>query len=712
MWNLNASRQEIEELSSNKFLGRESIADNGDHMNKIDISFTNLCVVLQNGKKILNDITGKLEAGTMTAIMGPSGCGKSTTICALTNRIKNGGVVTGNILINGKKTHLMSIQHLVGFVPQDDIMHRDLTVRETLKFQARLKADPRFSGQERRAFVNEVLDILGLTHVQHTLIGDELVRGISGGQRKRVNIGCELMGSPLVLFLDEPTSGLDATTTMELIESLETLSALGLTIAMVIHQPRSEVLAKIDNLMLLQRGGWPVYLGPTAKAPGYFEYQLGLTCPPNTAVADFYLDVITANQTQTFAYGDLTECWNKYAAGMAQFSEFNKADLKKQNQLMNRPIPPPNRPGRIRQAYYFFKRSFRQVLNTKKKAMVDAVILIMAGALAGFVSSDPSIGNQMTVCINGIMSIMSALRVFGPEKSIFLREMHGGCSATSYMLGKSLAYLPTIFLNPIFFLASFYRLSMTSMRFEYMYMIILCVNFSATGIGYIVSLVTAPGSSQLAGVTLGLVGIMTSGLNPPLKELSGGVLGNVLVKMTYGSYGLGSLFLTSSFGMFSYTAGLGKQLDFMAKKGFLDERIDTYSDEDVDEAAVIVREKVVGNLKMMMLQYLVYSGLSWLVLFLQSKEEVGGLVNSFMFSPSVVRLRAGWDSLWNGPFSEKATLARMAMEKKLQLRRAKQKRAPNANANKEAMKDRSKEGLDKQVQKREASVVVTRTDMV
>lgn len=97
----------------------------------------------------------------------------------------------------------MTIQHLVGFVPQDDIMHRDLTVRETLRFQAKLKANPNLTKLQRRAFVNEVLDVLGLTHVQHTLIGDEFVRGISGGQRKRVNIGIELMSSPLVLFLDE-----------------------------------------------------------------------------------------------------------------------------------------------------------------------------------------------------------------------------------------------------------------------------------------------------------------------------------------------------------------------------------------------------------------------------------------------------------------------------------------------------------------------------
>ena len=149
---------------------------------------------------------------------------------ALTYRIREGGKVTGDIWINGTKRHLTSISHLVGFVPQEDTMHRDLTVRENLRFYTRLKGSPQMSRDDRRAFVNEVIDILGLKHVQYNLIGDELTRGISGGQRKRVNIAIELMGSPLVLFLDEPTSGLDSTTSQQLIDSLEKLAGLGLTI--------------------------------------------------------------------------------------------------------------------------------------------------------------------------------------------------------------------------------------------------------------------------------------------------------------------------------------------------------------------------------------------------------------------------------------------------------------------------------------------------
>jgi len=141
-----------------------SVAPNSNNL--IDIRFEKLNVVLRSGKKILNNLNGEFKSGTMTAIMGPSGCGKSTTMSALTNRIKDGGKVLGDIYINGEKKNVMTIQHICGFVPQDDIMHRDLTVRENLRYYAKLKGDPYMSSIQRRSFTNEVIDILGLAHVQ------------------------------------------------------------------------------------------------------------------------------------------------------------------------------------------------------------------------------------------------------------------------------------------------------------------------------------------------------------------------------------------------------------------------------------------------------------------------------------------------------------------------------------------------------------------
>ena len=393
---------------------------------KIDIEFKNLSVLLANKQCILNDVSGVLESGTMTAIMGPSGCGKSTFISALTNRIKDGGKVLGEIFINGEKKPLISIQHLVGFVPQDDIMHRDLTVRENLRFYAKLKGDPSLTKTQRRYFVNEVVDILGLKHVQHSLIGDELNRGISGGQRKRVNIGIELMGSPLLLYLDEPTSGLDATTSQQLIESLEKLSKLGLTIAMVIHQPRMETLKLIDQIILLQRGGLPVFIGKTVDCLPYMENFLDTRLPPKTSPADFFLDVI-AEDRQDFEHGSLCDMWRKFESSDEGVGGGQGGTKKNYS---DRIIPDRMRPNHFSQALTFWKRAVAQQLNNKFALFVDATLLIFSGGLVGTVArNDSFMGNQMTMMIIGMMGVVASLKIFGGEKAVYMREMQAGISS-------------------------------------------------------------------------------------------------------------------------------------------------------------------------------------------------------------------------------------------------------------------------------------------
>lgn len=266
--------------------------------------------------------------------------------------------------------------------------------------------------------------------MQHSLIGDELRRGVSGGQRKRVNIAIELISSPLLLFLDEPTSGLDATTSQALIDSLEKLTLLGLTVAMVIHQPRIELLNKIENLILLQRGGYPIYIGPTQGAMDYFSGYLDLELPSLTSPADFYLDVITLDQKIDSDGNRLLKLKNgvDLAGSWAGYVEKNLKEqlLQEPEPLLMRQIPRPNRPSRLSQTHVYYLRSIRQMLNNKYTFLVDAGLLIFAGALAGFVAQNVMVGYQMVMTVNGLIGIMNALRVFGPEKAIFRREMQSG----------------------------------------------------------------------------------------------------------------------------------------------------------------------------------------------------------------------------------------------------------------------------------------------
>jgi|TARA_B110000977_G_C10910759_1_gene429153 ABC-type multidrug transport system ATPase subunit len=140
-------------------------------------------------------------------------------------------------------------------------------------------------------YVDEVLDMLQIGHVQHSIVGSVEKRGISGGQRKRVNIGLELVADPDVLFLDEPTSGLDSTSAEIILAALKDLSRLGRTIIMVIHQPRYSIFASMDNVIFLGPGGKTVYSGSPLDATDYFE-MLGFFAPPAVNRADFFMDVI------------------------------------------------------------------------------------------------------------------------------------------------------------------------------------------------------------------------------------------------------------------------------------------------------------------------------------------------------------------------------------------------------------------------------------
>jgi len=141
--------------------------------------------------------------------------------------------------------------------------------------------------------VDAVLDALSLAHVQHTRIGDEKTRGVSGGQRKRVNIGIEVAACPVALYLDEPTSGLDSTAALEVTNSLKHIAhSTGITVAMVIHQPRYEIWAALDEVLFLAPGGRTVYLGNLAAVQDYFFDQLGYMPTERDNPADYYMDRI------------------------------------------------------------------------------------------------------------------------------------------------------------------------------------------------------------------------------------------------------------------------------------------------------------------------------------------------------------------------------------------------------------------------------------
>lgn len=244
-----------------------------------------------NGKQILSDIQGVAQPGQLMAIMGASGAGKTTFLDILARKNKR-GEMNGNFFVNGEKIVDTEYRSVIGFVDQNDTMLPTLTVHETIMTSAllRLPRDMGRSAKEQR--VQEVEKQLGIQHIKDQLIGSEEGngRGISGGEKRRVGIACELVTSPSILFLDEPTSGLDAFNAYTVVECLVTLAKnYRRTVIFTIHQPRSNIVALFDHLILLAQGR-TVYSGPFSRCQHYFDH-IGYACPPGFNIADYLVDL-------------------------------------------------------------------------------------------------------------------------------------------------------------------------------------------------------------------------------------------------------------------------------------------------------------------------------------------------------------------------------------------------------------------------------------
>ena len=221
--------------------------------------------VVGQGINILNDISLAVYPREFVALVGVSGAGKSTLLDALSGfRPATAGVV----LLNGDELYrnFDAYRTIIGYVPQDDIIHRDLSVYKALDYAAQLRLPPDTGSRERRERIDEVLDELGLWERR-----DTPVKRLSGGQRKRVSIGVELLTRPTLFFLDEPTSGLDPGTEARMMRLMRQLADQGRTIVLITHATQNVMLC--DKVIFLAAGGHLAYFGPPEDALDYFKVE-------------------------------------------------------------------------------------------------------------------------------------------------------------------------------------------------------------------------------------------------------------------------------------------------------------------------------------------------------------------------------------------------------------------------------------------------------
>ncbi|GFP81527.1 ABC transporter g family member 14 [Phtheirospermum japonicum] len=237
-------------------------------------------------KTILNGVTGMVSPGEILAMLGPSGSGKTTLLTALGGRLS--GNLSGKITYNGHPFS-GSIKRRTGYVAQDDVLYPHLTVFETLLFTALLRLPKGLSKDEKTRHVDHVIVELGLTRCRNSMIGGPLFRGVSGGERKRVSIGQEMLINPSLILLDEPTSGLDSTTAQRILTTVKGLASGGRTVITTIHQPSSRLYHMFDKVVLLSEG-CPVYYGPASAALDYFS-SIGFSTSVTVNPADLLLDL-------------------------------------------------------------------------------------------------------------------------------------------------------------------------------------------------------------------------------------------------------------------------------------------------------------------------------------------------------------------------------------------------------------------------------------
>lgn len=421
-------------------------------------------------KDILVDLNGLMKPG-LNAIMGATGSGKSSFLDVLAAR-KDPAGLAGEVLIDGAPQP-PNFKCLSGYVVQDDVVMGTLTVRENFRFSAALRLPSSISQKEKEDKVNRLIKELGLTKVADSRVGTQLIRGISGGERKRTNIGMELIIDPPVLFLDEPTTGLDASTANSVLLLLKRMSSHGRTIILSIHQPRYSIYRLFDSLTLLVSGK-QVYHGPAQSALDYFS-NIGYTCEPHNNPADFFLDVINGDSTAiafdrikdsddsdpdrvTSSRQNIEDHLVQEYRGSQYYGE-SKAQLERITMNREYSVKTPSRTITYNTSFstqfrWVLKRTFTNLILNPQTSFaqigVTVFLALIVGAIFFGVKNDQSglqnrMGALFFITTNQCFSSLSSAELFITERKLFIHEYISGYYRVSvYFLCKLLSDIITL----------------------------------------------------------------------------------------------------------------------------------------------------------------------------------------------------------------------------------------------------------------------------
>ncbi|EOA11988.1 hypothetical protein CARUB_v10012709mg, partial [Capsella rubella] len=274
-------------------------------------------------KTLLADVSGEVCDGEVLAVLGASGAGKSTLIDALAGRVAETSL-RGSVTLNGEKILQSRLLKVISaYVMQDDLLFPMLTVKETLVFASEFRLPRTLSKSKKMERVETLIDQLGLRNAVDTVIGDEGHRGVSGGERRRVSIGIDIIHDPIVLFLDEPTSGLDSTNAFMVVQVLKRIARSGSIVIMSIHQPSARIIDFLDRLIFLSRGK-NVFNGSPTSLPRFFN-EFGHPIPEKENITEFALDLIRQLEGSNEGTKELVEFNEKWQQDKLKLSQSARA---------------------------------------------------------------------------------------------------------------------------------------------------------------------------------------------------------------------------------------------------------------------------------------------------------------------------------------------------------------------------------------------------
>ncbi|OAX36457.1 pleiotropic drug resistance ABC transporter [Rhizopogon vinicolor AM-OR11-026] len=431
-------------------------------------------------RRLLDDVSGYVAPGKLTALMGESGAGKTTLLNVLAERT-DVGVVTGDRFVSGQPLPV-DFQAQTGYCQQMDTHLPQSTVREALLFSANLRQPQTVSSAEAEAYVDKCLEMCGLEDYADAIVGSLGVE-----QRKRTTIGVELAAKPkLLLFLDEPTSGLDSQSAWGIMRFLRELADNGQAILCTIHQPSAELFQMFDRLLLLKKGGQTVYFGDVGRGSStmleYFESNGAPLCDPDANPAEYMLDVIGAGATATTSF-DWHTIWKNSSEAAALQEEIEKIhDEGRARPVVQTQLPTEFAASWSHQLMFLTQRNFQAYWRNPTYLMAKFALCIACGLLIGltfFNTNDSLQGTQTKLFAIFLASVICVAlsqqlqTIFIDIRSIYeIRERPSRMyNWTALLVSQLLVEIPwNITASSLFFFCWYWTVGFPSDRAGYTYL--------------------------------------------------------------------------------------------------------------------------------------------------------------------------------------------------------------------------------------------------